>query len=89
MRRPILLGLLTVTLATGAGVVTALAVSGSSTSDPTSTTTINIAATGPQGPPGPPGPAGEFSCGTGFHVGLVVFVQQGEGPTTVKTCVKD
>jgi hypothetical protein len=76
------------TLAAATGVLGALAL-GASSQEPTSTTTINVGGTGPQGPPGPPGPAGTFDCGTGWHVGVFTFVQPGEGPATMKGCVKN
>ncbi len=88
MKSAIAWTILALGLAAGAGVLGALAL-GASSQEPTSTTTINIGAQGATGPAGPPGPAGTFECGTGFHVGLVVFVQPGEGPTTMKGCVKN
>lgn len=44
-------------------------------------------ATGPAGPPGPAGGVGD--CPAGFTFGEVVFIVQGEGPTTILGCVKD
>jgi hypothetical protein len=76
VRLPVLLAAGSLTLAGVAGGLATAALSGSS-QEPTSTTTITI-----------PGPA-VFDCGTGFHVGLVTFVQPGQGPTTMKTCVKN
>lgn len=65
------------------------------TGEPTRTVTIDVS-TGPQGPAGPagpPGPKGEpgeaFACPVGFQWGEAIFVQQGKGPTTILTCIKD
>ncbi len=44
---------------------------------------------GEQGPPGPPGPSGVGDCPAGYTFGQIVFVQQGQGPTTVLACIKD
>lgn len=55
-----------------------------------------VGATGPAGPSGPPGatgPAGSDGsvgdCPAGFTWGEAVFVQQGEGPTSILACLKD
>ena len=44
---------------------------------------------GEPGAPGEPGPPGGTTCPAGFSFGEVVFVQPGEGPTTIRTCLKD
>lgn len=51
--------------------------------------------TGPAGPPGPPGPQGlqgppgGLTCPPGFTNGEVVFIVQGQGPTTIYSCIQD
>lgn len=61
--------------------------------EPARTVTIDVTPEpgppGPPGPQGPPGPAGALDCGAGYTVGEVVFIVQGQGPTTIKTCLKD
>lgn len=42
---------------------------------------------GPAGPPGPTGPAGGLVCPPGFTAGEVVFIVQGQGPTTIYSCI--
>ena len=51
---------------------------------------------GPQGPPGATGPAGQpgpaggvGDCPAGYTFGQVVFIEKGEGPTTVLACIQD
>lgn len=44
---------------------------------------------GPAGPQGLPGPPGGLNCPAGFTAGELVFIQQGQGPTTSYTCIKD
>jgi len=63
---------------------------------PTKTVTVNVA-TGPQGQPGPAGPAGPpgpagpagLECLAGYSPGILVLIQQGQGPTRVYTCLED
>jgi len=70
---------------------------GTTSADPSRTVTIEVGtgATGPQGPAGPPGPEGPpgpggvGNCPQGSTFGEAVFVQQGKGPTTLLTCIKD
>lgn len=45
--------------------------------------------TGATGPPGPAGPAGGQTCIAGYTLGDVVFIQQGVGPTTILSCIKN
>jgi len=103
-RQAIALGLGAVLmLAAGSGYLAAQALGGAAQT-PTRTVTVEVGgtgATGPQGPagppgpkgdtgpPGPPGPAGAESCPAGYSFGEVVFIQQGKGPTTIATCLKD
>jgi hypothetical protein len=76
----------------------------SQTGEPTKTVTIDVATgeQGPAGPSGPPGPQGDTGpagspgtagsvsdCPAGSTYSEVVFIQQGKGPTTILTCVKD
>jgi len=84
-------------LAAASGYGASLALSASN-ADPVATKTVTIdvstgpvGATGPEGPAGPPGPKGDglAACPTGFSFGEAVFVQQGKGPTTLFTCIKD
>lgn len=85
-------------LAAASGYGASLALSASS-ADPVATKTVTIdvstgpvGATGPAGPPGPkgePGDSGLAACPTGFSFGEAVFIQQGKGPTTLFTCIKD
>ena len=50
----------------------------------------DIGPIGPQGEQGPPGTGGGAeSCPTGSTFGEAVFIQQGKGPTTLLTCIKD
>lgn len=75
-------------LAAGSGYLASVALS-QAPGEPTRTVTVDVAGPGPQGPPGPPGPAGTFECGAGYTVGVLVLVQQGKGPTAIKTCLRD
>src|SRR5262245_3549381 len=94
---PALVGMaVTIIFATALGVFAAVAL-GVGSQTPTKTVTINVGTgskgdTGPQGPPGPPGPKGEpgaTNCPAGSTFGEVVFIQQGQGPTTLLGCIKD
>jgi hypothetical protein len=90
-------------LAGAAGGLGAVAISGANAQAPTKTVTIEITngTTGPQGPAGeqgPPGPAGPpgadgtggaENCPTGSTFSALQFVIQGQGPTTIYTCVVD
>lgn len=89
----------TLALAGGSGFFASQAIGGASQA-PSRTVTVDVATgpTGPQGPAGPPGPkgdtgpqgpAGALACDVGFSLADVVFIQQGKGPTTIRTCVKD
>lgn len=71
-------------LAAASGFLTARAIGQSG--EPTRTVTIEVS--GERGPPGPPGPAG-LACIQGYSPAIVVFVQQGKGPTRVYTCLED
>jgi hypothetical protein len=87
-------------LAAGSGYGASVAFSGSK-AVPSTTVTISVGsgATGPQGPTGPSGPAGPQgepgtgggadTCPAGSTFGEVKFVVQGQGPTSILTCVKD
>jgi hypothetical protein len=50
---------------------------------------------GPQGEQGPPGPKGDpgvggaENCPAGTTFGEAKFVQQGKGPVSILTCIKD
>lgn len=46
---------------------------------------------GPQGPAGPTGPAGSggFTCPAGSTFGRLVIIVQGQGPTSIYTCIVD
>jgi hypothetical protein len=85
-------------LAAGSGVGVAVAISGSSAQAPTKTVTIELAngatgpagPAGPEGPPGPkgdPGTGGAENCPTGSTFSEVKFIIQGQGPTSIWTCV--
>lgn len=79
------------TLAAGAGVLTATAL-GTSSQTPLRTVTVDVG-TGEQGPPGPVGPTGPAgpagpACPTGFSEGLLVLNAPG-GQVTLFTCLKD
>jgi hypothetical protein len=87
-------------LAAGSGALGATALTGSSQQVPTKTVTIELAngTTGPQGPAGPagpPGPKGDTgaggaeSCPTGSTFGELKFIIQGQGPTSIFTCIVD
>ena len=86
------------------GYLASEALSAGQATEPTKTVTVNVAtgeqgppgATGPAGPPGATGPAGlpgpaggVGDCPAGYTFGQIVFVQQGQGPTTVLACIKD
>ena len=82
-----LAGALALATAAGFGAATAL---GTSAADPPRTVTVNVA-TGPAGPAGPAGPPGEsgLACIDGYSPGVVVFIQQGQGPTRLYGCLGD
>jgi hypothetical protein len=82
------------------GALGAMAISGSSSQVPSTTVTITVAQgepgptgpagpAGPQGEPGPAGADGAESCPTGSTFGELKFVIQGQGPTSILTCIKN
>ena len=93
MRGALAAGVLALVLAGGAGYLAAAAI-GQGAGEPTRTVTVDVG-TGAQGPPGPqgergpagpPGPAGQFDCGAGYEVGVLVINAPG-GQVRIKTCL--
>ena len=83
-------------LAAATGVIVSTAVaSGTSSSAPARTVTVDLSngAQGPPGPPGakgdqgPPGPAGDFSCTDGYDPGVLVINHPG-GHVRIYTCLE-
>ena len=85
----IVLILLASSVLVAGGVAASVASVALSQQEPTRTVTVDVAGPGPPGPPGPAGADGVFACGDGYSVGVVTFVEQGKGPTTIKTCLKE
>ena len=101
MRLPAILLASGLLLAAASGYLASVALSQTG-DEPTRTVTIDVegppgepGAPGPPGPPGPVGPAGPAgppggqTCPAGFSPGVVVFIQQGKGPTRIATCLED
>ena len=90
----LMIGSLVLAAATGVIVSTAVA-SGTSSTTPTRTVTVDLTngAQGPpgppgqQGPPGPPGKAGDFTCADNYEPGVLVINHPG-GHVRIFTCLE-